>query len=61
MAGEGGTSSVVLWFRSEVLVLRLNWLGFLLMAGMVGLMNDGEAGSETSEMFVVAVETAKGG
>jgi hypothetical protein len=43
------------------LVLRLNWLGFLLMAGIVGLMNDGEAGSETSEMFVVAVETAKGG
>jgi hypothetical protein len=61
MAGEGGTSRVALWFRSEVLVLRLNWLGFLLMAGIVGLMNDGEAGSETSEMFVVAVETAKGG
>jgi hypothetical protein len=61
MAGDGGTSRVVLWFRSEVLVLRLNWLGFLLMAGIVGLMNDGEAGSETKEMFVVAVETAKGG
>lgn len=61
MAGEGGTSRVVLWIKSEVLVLRLNWLGFLLIAGIVGLINDGEEGSETSEMFVVEVEAANGG
>jgi hypothetical protein len=61
MAGEGGTSRVVLWVRSEVLVLRLSWLGFLRIAGIVGLINDGDAGSDTSEIFVVAVDTAKGG
>jgi len=59
--GEGGTSSVVLLIKSEVLVLRLNWLGFRLIAGIMGLMNDGEEGSETKEMVVVAVELAKGG
>jgi hypothetical protein len=47
--------------RSEVLVFRLNWLGFLLIAGIVGLINDGEAGSDTSEILVVDVETANGG
>lgn len=49
IAGDGGTSSVVRVIKSDVLVLRLSWLGFLFMVGILGLMKDGEEGSETSE------------
>lgn len=52
---------MVLLIKSDVFVLRLNWLGFRLMAGIMGLMNKGEEGSETKEMVVVAVELANGG
>lgn len=47
--GEGGTSNVERFIRSEVFVLRLSRLGFRFMPGIVGLMKDGEAGSETRE------------
>lgn len=47
--GEGGTSNVVRFIKSEVFVLRLSKLGFRFMPGIVGLMKDGEEGSETRE------------
>ena len=47
--GDVGTSSVVRVMRSDVLVFRLNWLGFLFMAGILGFINDGDDGSDTSE------------
>lgn len=47
--GEGGTSNVVRFINSEVFVLRLSKLGFRFMPGIVGLMKDGEEGSETRE------------
>lgn len=56
--GDCGTSRVVFIIRSEELVLRLSWLGFLFMAGIIGLMNDGDEGSDTNE---VAVELENGG
>lgn len=49
IAGDDGTSSVVRVRRSDVLVLRLSWLGFLFMAGIFGFMNDGDDGSETRD------------
>jgi hypothetical protein len=55
-AGELGTSSVVRIIRSDELVLRLSWLGFRFMAGILGLMKDGDEGSDTSdELFVVVL------
>jgi hypothetical protein len=36
------------WPRSDVFVLRLNWLGFLFMLGITGLMKTGEDGSEVT-------------
>lgn len=60
MAGEEGTSSVVRVIRSEVLVFKLSWLGFRFIAGIIGLINDGEDGSERTLVAVVA-EAAKGG
>lgn len=47
--GDWGISRVVALAKSEVLVLRLSWLGFLFMAGIFGLMKEGDEGSETSE------------
>lgn len=35
--------------RSEELVFRLSWLGFRFIAGIVGLMKEGEAGSDVSD------------
>ena len=46
--GELGTSCVVRIMRSEVLVLRLSWLGFRFMAGIFGLMKTGDEGSDAS-------------
>lgn len=46
--GELGTSNVVRAIRSEVLVLRLSWLGLRFMVGIFGLMKEGEDGSDTS-------------
>lgn len=60
MAGEGGTSRVVLVMKSEVFVFKLSWLGFRFMAGIMGLMKTGEAGSDTKERVVV-VEAGNGG
>lgn len=34
--------------RSDVFVLRLNWLGFLFMPGMTGLIKTGDDGSEVT-------------
>jgi hypothetical protein len=46
--GDVGISRVVrLMMRSDVLVLRLSWLGFLFMAGILGLINEGDEGSDT--------------
>jgi hypothetical protein len=44
-------SSVVRVTRSDVLVLRLSWLGFRFIAGIVGLMKDdaGDVGSDINE------------
>lgn len=39
--------------RSEVFVLRLNILGFLFMVGILGLMKEGDAGSEMTVLDVV--------
>lgn len=47
MPGDAGTSSDVLLIKSEALVLRLRRLGFLFMAGIAGLIKEGEQGSET--------------
>lgn len=47
--GEFGTSSVDLVIRSDELVFRLSWLGFLFIAGIFGLMKEGEHGSDTRE------------
>ena len=44
--------------RSVVFVRRLSWLGFRFMAGIVGLMNDGDVGSETR---LVTDDVANGG
>ena len=45
--GDGGTSAMGLVARSDVLVLRLSMLGFRFMAGILGLMKEGEEGSDT--------------
>lgn len=45
--GEFGTSRGVRVMRSEELVLRLSWLGLRFIGAILGLMNDGEAGSDT--------------
>jgi hypothetical protein len=47
--GELGTS-ILRVTKFVVLVLRLNWLGFLFIPGMTGLMKDGEVGSEGFEI-----------
>lgn len=47
MPGDAGTSSDVLLIKSVALVLRLRRLGFLFMAGIAGLIKEGEQGSET--------------
>jgi hypothetical protein len=47
--GESGISRVVFVMRSLELVLRLSWLGFRFMAGIVGRMNDGDEGSDTRD------------
>lgn len=39
--------------------MRLNWLGFRFIAGILGLINEGEAGSDSSE--TVLVVAANGG
>lgn len=57
IAGDGGTSRFVRVMRSEVLVLRLSWLGFRFMAGILGLINDGDEGSETSDWGVALATT----
>lgn len=56
--GVPGTSSVFRMTRSDVLVLRLSWLGLRFIAGIVGLMKEGDAGSDTS---VAAVLLMNGG
>ena len=48
--GELGVSNVFRVARSDELVFKLSWLGFLFMAGILGLMKDGELGSETREL-----------
>lgn len=50
--GEVGTSRVARVTRSDEFVFRLSWLGFLFMAGILGLMNEGEDGSETRELDI---------
>jgi hypothetical protein len=45
--------------RSDELVFKLNWLGLRFIAGILGLMKDGEAGSET--MVVEMVDATTGG
>jgi hypothetical protein len=45
MLGDFGTSKVDALSRSELFVFRLSWLGFRLIAGIWGLINDGELGS----------------
>lgn len=57
--GLWGTSSVVRPASSLVLVFKLSWLGFLFMAGILGLINEGDDGSDTSVEEVV--EPANGG
>jgi hypothetical protein len=47
--GELGTSSVVRVMRSEEFVLRLSWLGLRFMGAMVGLMKEGEEGSDNND------------
>lgn len=59
MAGDAGTSSDVFLIKSEAFVFRLSWLGFRLIAGMVGLMNDGDDGSVDAYFEVVVI--LKGG
>lgn len=54
-AGVLGTSRVVLAMRSFEFVLRLSWLGFLFIPGIVGLIKDGEAGSDV--MWFVVLTT----
>lgn len=46
--GLWGTSSVVRPANSFVFVFKLNWLGFLFIAGILGLINEGDDGSDTS-------------
>lgn len=48
-AGELGTSSVVREMRSDEFVLRLSWLGLRFIAGIMGLMKEGEEGSDSTE------------
>lgn len=48
-AGELGTSSVVREMKSVVFVLRLSWLGLRFMEGIMGLMKQGEAGSDSTD------------
>jgi hypothetical protein len=47
--GELETSSVVRVMRSLEFVLRLSWLGFRFMGAIMGLMKDGDAGSDISD------------
>jgi hypothetical protein len=47
--GELGISSNVGLIRSEEFVFRLSWLGFLFMAGIAGLMKEGDEGSDNSD------------
>jgi len=54
--GELGTSSVVRVMRSEEFVLRLSWLGLRFMGAIIGLMKEGEAGSDNNEEEEVVVE-----
>jgi hypothetical protein len=58
--GEGGTSAIGLLNRSDVFVLRLNMLGFRFIAGICGLMKEGDPGSET-RLVVGVVLAADGG
>jgi hypothetical protein len=51
--GELGISSVVCVMRSEVLVLRLSWLGLRFMGAIMGLMKEGEEGSDNNDKVVV--------
>jgi hypothetical protein len=44
MLGDLGTSKVV-FSKSELFVFKLNWLGFRFIAGIWGLIKDGELGS----------------
>jgi len=55
-AGDAGTSMDDFLVRSEAFVFRLNWLGFRFMAGMVGLMNNGDDGSVTTYFEVVVTD-----
>lgn len=49
--GELGISRVVARVaKSDVFVLRLSWLGFRFIAGIAGLMNEGEVGSDTMDV-----------
>lgn len=50
---------MVFVIRSEVLVFKLSWLGLRFMAGILGLMKDGEEGSEISDELLGV--DAKGG
>jgi hypothetical protein len=50
MPGDAGTSNDVCLIKSEALVLRLRRLGFLFMAGMEGLMKEGEQGFDTMDL-----------
>lgn len=51
--GDLGTSSNVgcRLFKSDEFVLRLSWLGLRFMAGILGLIKDGEEGSDTSVLL----------
>lgn len=54
-AGVDGISKVVLVIRSEVLVLRLSWLGLRFIADILGRMKDGDVGSDISEDVEVVI------
>lgn len=55
MAGDAGTSSNVFIVKSEVSVLRLSRLGFRFMAGIFGLINEGDGGSVATHFDVVVI------
>jgi hypothetical protein len=56
--GDVGTSRVVFVIKSFELVFKLSWLGFRFIAGILGLIKDGEDGSDTK---FVAADAMNGG
>lgn len=60
IAGDGGTSRATgLVIRSDEFVFKLSWLGLRFIAGILGLMKTGDAGSDA--IVFVMVEAITGG